>query len=281
MADEIVVSSTTSAAALAPAPRFAGQTYHAQSYYRSNLFTVETASCPLIQAALPLISLLTRLSTQIELADFEELHAELNHEINAFSCQLQDSHYPLELLIVSRYLLCVTFDYYISHLNMDAFIQWQKYLLVDSQQNIIALDQAADDFSHEQNFFKICESLIADPEEKEDVLELIYLCIIFGFKRIQQLSTTLHSQEPTYLDQLLDKLYQHIMKKRQNLPKLFDELPQQLSPYETIPKKLSIPRPLLITFTAVGAAITVYYFLLSHIFHLMMQPILQEMNLLN
>lgn len=258
-----------------------GQTFHSQSYYRSHFFSVNTASCPLIQAAMPLLIILARLAEEAQDLEPATLPEKLIHEINAFSSQVQTYAYPFETLVLSRYILAVSFDHFITSLDSNHAAIWQKFLLVDSLQ-AYHFNAMSDDthFSHTENMIKITEMVLSHPKEQEDVLELIFLCLVFGFDRNFVLGTLKHATETvTYTTHmLLEKIYPLLQKKRAHIPALLNQPSNSVPLLFSHQRKSIVSRAFVITFFATTGILISCYMLFNHVFHLVLQPLFQQLN---
>jgi len=262
----------------------AGQTYQSHSYYRSHFFSVNMASCPLMQAAMPLLIILSRLAEEAQTLAPSALQEKLIHEINAFSSQVQTYAYPFETLILSRYILAISFDHFITSLGIQSAEAWQEFLLVNMLQHDHFGGAAYDvNFSHIENIIKISEKLLEKPQEHDDLLELIFLCLTFGFEGDAILGVLLIDAEeiPYTAHMLIEKIYPILEKKRAQLPALLNQVTSSPITLVTRKKKNIIPRGFIITFCATAGALVGCYVLLNHIFHLVLQPLFQQLNSLS
>lgn len=145
-----------------------------RAYHRSKIFNTALGINPLIAAASPLFSLATNLSDIESPPDLLKLSYDLNHEIKAFENNARSQHFRSETILITRYLLCAYIDECIqqSPWGKKNKTAWEPHLL------LLFFHQEKDG---SERFFLILERLSADPEVHIDVLELIYLCLNFGY----------------------------------------------------------------------------------------------------
>jgi type VI secretion system protein ImpK len=276
MSDELYVPSVsakpvTVAATLPAARSYSGQTYASHSYYRSKLFTIETANNQLIAAAMPLVCLLARLHSVTTEPDLNKLNQQLIHEINAFCSLIQGYSYPFEILVVSRYILCVTFDEWIFASNWSYRQAWQKLNLVTALQSLPQMMEA-DNVTHTQNMILITEHLVKNPQEHLDILELIYLCLTHGFQDDRELGLDAATQQPLTVTDLKDCIFKAIQRPDLSVPALFMTGPQLLSsPQIDIVER--IPRPILYAGAGALGSVTTLYFLMNYLLKLLAAPL--------
>jgi type IV/VI secretion system ImpK/VasF family protein len=260
------------------APSFSGQTYQSHSYYRSHLFSVTHASSPLLQAALPLFNFLLRLQNSQALPPAQTLHEQIQHEIQAFSSQVQNVSYLFETLWLGRYLLCVTFDHYLLRSNAHFAHAWEKWRLVHHLQNP-GLHELAEHEVHLQKVNRICQSLLNNNEPQPDLIEFSYYCLRFGFDQQDELNFEENMPGIT-AGELSDLLYQCLIKLRPIEPQLF-QVPQTLLASDLlVPEKFHLPRSLMFSAGGVVAILGSCYLLFSYLFSLFSQPLLGQLQLL-
>lgn len=173
----------------------------APSYYRSKAFAASTGINQLITAADPLLTLATQLQKISMPADLNSLQSHLCHEMRAFENRAQNSGYHVQIIVAARYALCALIDELILHCSWGK--EWLNYKLVDyfhrDQENI-----------EKDRFFIILERSRNDVATHIDLLELIYLCLRFGYEGEYRLIERGHLT----LTHLVDNLYQDIRQQR-------------------------------------------------------------------
>lgn len=189
----------------------------ANSYYRSQLFTTFHSINPLIAAASPLLAIITKLGKQTSALQFSALHKSLVHEMKAFECQTQNHGYRANTILAARYILCAWADEIILNTQEEAAVEWQKQSLLRTFQR---------ESCGAERFFLILERSCEDPTLYIDLLELIYLCLRFGFQG--KFRNQAHGYEN--LDTITDTLYQCIRQERGEISKaLSDYQPNNLT----------------------------------------------------
>jgi type IV/VI secretion system ImpK/VasF family protein len=179
-------------------------------YFRSKLFITDAFTNPLVSAASPLISLLERVHIAGQLPEVEELQQHILHEFKAFFSKMHLQHYSEEFYILSNYLLCATTDELLGKTYTRLFGQNKTF------QAFTPISQ--DDIGPEENFFKIINHLLTDPESFLDIIELSYYCLLIGFEGKYHVE---HDGR-LILDNLIESLYQTIQRFRSNkIQKLF------------------------------------------------------------
>jgi type VI secretion system protein ImpK len=133
-----------------------------RGYYRSKIFNTTIGVNPLIAAASPLFSLAAFISENNTTVDAYTLYQDCQHEIKAFENSAKIQCYRSETILVTRFLLCAFLDE-----------------MTHSEYPLLKLFHQED--NGQEQFFLILERLIQDPEVHIDLLELIYLCLRFGF----------------------------------------------------------------------------------------------------
>jgi|GEM_PF-2070003 len=193
-------------AALAPV------TTQSTSYYRSQLYTEKTGVNPLVRAASPLLSLLSRLNTQqIHLTD--EFSGYLEHEFKAFLTLGSQQNYEKEVLQMAYHMLNAAFLEAEQHTGEEVIeiIPPSKYNKLD--------------------FFALIEQL---PETMPlDLLELGYLILSLGY-------TGKYRSQPegkSQLEALRKQLYQQIRDRRGEYSKILSLDEQQTATTTSLTKQ--------------------------------------------
>jgi len=171
-----------------------------QSYYRSKFFHINADINPLIGAASPLLSIMTRFEQLTTAPELVELHQDLSHEIKAFEHKAQSGSYRANTILAARYILCTAVDEALTTTPWGKE-GWKQYSLLNA-------------FQREQwggeRFFFILERSKEDPNLHIDLLELIYICLRLGYQgKFRQAD-----QDPQQLGDIADNLYQCIRHQR-------------------------------------------------------------------
>lgn len=199
----------------------------ANSYYRSQLFTTFHSINPLIAAASPLLSMINKSPKPNSASQYANLHKNLVHEIKAFECQTQNHGYRANTILAARYILCAWADEMLLNTQADTPDALQKYSLLQTFQR--------ESYGGER-FFLILERSCEDPVLYIDLLELIYLCLRFGFQG------KFRNQKNCYedLNTITDTLYHCIREQRGELSKALSDFQADNSPKSYVRRKLRL-----------------------------------------
>jgi type VI secretion system protein ImpK len=234
-----------------------------RSYYRSKVFNTSIGINPLIAAAAPLFSLATFLLENIAAIDTYTLFQDLQHEIKAFENNAKMQRYRSETILVTRYLLCAF---------MDEIILYSPFAKTNEFHQHSLLMFFHQETEGSERFFVILERLSNDPELHIDLLELIYLCLNFGY-----LGKYRHEQNgKEIIDQITKRLFECIRLQREELKKELHIAP----PHEDRPyiKKIHLPLWLIISFTF--AVLLTIYSSFSYMLGNNAETLYQEVNAL-
>jgi type VI secretion system protein ImpK len=171
-------------------------------YYRSRILNTNNNSNQLIAAAAPLFALLEKI-TKIRSANRQQLLQDLIHEVKAFENKAQISGLPSNFITAARYALCGLLDETITRTNWGKTNNWQNESLLFSLQK---------DAHNDNYFFEILERMLQNPAANIDLLELLYLCLSFGYAGKYQNSSNKHEE----LGAVIDRLYDQIRLVRDN-----------------------------------------------------------------
>ncbi len=142
------------------------------SYYRTKAFSSTIGINNIINAADPLLTLVTKLRRINVPADAAGLHQNICHEIKAFENKVQNFGYRPQLILAARYVLCALLDELIA-ITLWPDLDWKKYSLVEFFHK---------DLWDSDHFFLILDRSLQDPETNIDLMELIYLCLKLGYE---------------------------------------------------------------------------------------------------
>lgn len=169
--------------------------------HRSKLFTVSHSVNPLVAAAAPLHTLVTRILYQLHPMDKAETIECLSYEIKTFEQQSQRQHYPLKTILAARYLLCVWIDEVLMESPWGRRKHWQANTLSQHSQG---------DIKSDVDFFMILKRTMQEPNVHIDLLEMMYLFLALGYEGKYRHKERGH----VVLSGMLDSLYKCISYHR-------------------------------------------------------------------
>lgn len=167
---------------------------------------------PIVDAAGYLFSLLGNIKQLFSYKHIGKLQKELLQEVSHFQDAIKTLNYNSEYVLVCRYILCATFDDIISSTN------WGRLAGADAFSLLTALQQ---DPHHHDKFFNILERTLKEPALYIDLMELIYICLSFGYKGQYRATEHHHFQ----LEQITHQLYKHIRAYRGGFSKSLSPTP--------------------------------------------------------
>jgi len=128
---------------------------------------------PLVAAANPLLNLIGPLRASAHHPNPTALRERLAQQIREFEARAKSAGVPQEKIIAARYALCTVIDESAGSTPWGASGAW-------AQQGLLAL------FHHEteggEKFFQLLGRISESPGENFDLLELMYVCLHFGFE---------------------------------------------------------------------------------------------------
>jgi type VI secretion system protein ImpK len=148
--------------------------YHHNQLKRLSLgnYSARYGQSYLLQVASPLLDFACRFDNIKFSLDKATLQEILQSEIDHFCQQVQQHGYSAEQILIARSCMCALLDESIQHSKQSACANWYDYL-----QNYYA------NSSQEVGcFFLILERLLIQPKNHLDNLELMYLCLSFGYQ---------------------------------------------------------------------------------------------------
>ena len=128
---------------------------------------------PLLAAAGTLLVLGARLKGSVTQADMATLRHQASEELSRFVGSARSAGVAPEIVDVASYVLCTFFDTSVMRTPWGARGEWGKHSL------LVAFHREA---VGGENFFRIAERALADPERNLDLLELLYSCIALGYE---------------------------------------------------------------------------------------------------
>jgi type VI secretion system protein ImpK len=139
----------------------------------AEILDVQSGLNPLVDAAQPILALVSRLATMISHDDLDGLRRRLAGEFAAFDKRAEAAGVRTEIRRASHYALCATVD------DVAANTPW-------GGQNVWASQSMArtfhNDVSGGERFFHLLGHFERDPEAYGDAIELFYLCLSLGFQ---------------------------------------------------------------------------------------------------
>ena len=128
---------------------------------------------PLEAAAAPLLGLITRLKNTSSHPDPERLRQRMIEEIKAFTANARNQSVHEKTVFRARYVLCTTLDEVVLNTPWGRASQWSENSLLITFHN---------ETWGGEKFFELLDILVSDPRKNLHLLELMYLCLAFGFQ---------------------------------------------------------------------------------------------------
>jgi type VI secretion system protein ImpK len=127
----------------------------------------------LVAAANPLLALAIQLRSSPTVGDLERLRDTLTRSVREFESTARAHSIRSEVVVAARYCLCTFLDEVIATTPWGAGGTWaNKSLLVTFHNEV----------SGGEKFFALLNRVSDDPRSNVDLLELMYLCLAFGFQ---------------------------------------------------------------------------------------------------
>jgi type VI secretion system protein ImpK len=156
---------------------------------------------PLLAAANPLLSLAVQLRSTPALGDLERLRETLVRGIHEFESNARGKAVRSEIVVAARYCLCTFLDEVIATTPWGAAGAWASKSLLITFHN--------ESWGGEK-FFALLKRVSEDAASNIDLLELMYMCLAFGFQGKYRVLDGGRSQ----LEELRDRLYVTIRARR-------------------------------------------------------------------
>lgn len=128
---------------------------------------------PLEAAAEPLLSLIMRLKNTVAHPEPERLRQRMMDEMQTFSTAARNAGLDEKTVFRARYVLCTTLDEVVLNTPWGRASDWSENSLLITFHN---------ETWGGEKVFELLDALIQDPRKNLDLLELIYLCLAFGFQ---------------------------------------------------------------------------------------------------
>jgi len=185
-------------------PKPASETISVQpfsSQARPQQLDLQTGSNPLVNSALPLLSLVNQLRQSSSHSDVAGLRNQIINEVKAFETNALQQGCSTEQTQAARYALCSLLDEAILNTPWGCNSIW-------TTQNLLVT------FHKEswggEKFFQVLSNLIAQPGIYLHLLELFYFCLCLGFEGKYKIM----EQGSTKLETVRENLYQVIRRQK-------------------------------------------------------------------
>ena len=156
---------------------------------------------PLVQAATTLLVLAGQLRGTLAGPDAAAIRRHVFDEIRRFEERARVSGVPTEVVRAARYALCATLDEAVLSTPWGSQSEWAQQTL------LVALHREA---WGGEKFFEMLERISQDPARHIDLMELLYLCLAFGFAGKYQVIDRGHAR----LAEVQQALYRTIRAQR-------------------------------------------------------------------
>ena len=128
---------------------------------------------PLVAAANPLLNVIPPLRASMEHPNPSALRESLARGIREFEARARTVGIPTEKIIAARYALCTLIDENAANTPWGASGAW-------AQHGLLALFHGETEGG--EKFFQVLARLAENPQANLDILELMYICLHFGFE---------------------------------------------------------------------------------------------------
>jgi len=128
---------------------------------------------PLLAAANRLLNVLPQLRSSVQHPNPTALRDSLAQGIRQFEAQARSAGVPTEKVVAARYALCTLIDETATSTPLGASGAW-------AHQGLLALFHG--EVGGGEKFFQLMARLAENPQVNLDVLELMYVCLEFGFE---------------------------------------------------------------------------------------------------
>jgi type VI secretion system protein ImpK len=155
---------------------------------------------PLVRAASPLLLLAGQLRGSVTPMDVEGLRHLALEEIRRFEEHARAAGTANEIIMAARYALCASLDESVLSTPWGAQSDWAQHPL------LIALHREA---WGGEKFFEMLDRVSQDPARYLDLMELLYLCLAFGFGGKYQVHERGHERLATIQQDLYRKIRNH------------------------------------------------------------------------
>lgn len=165
----------------------------------------------LVDAATPLLNLASQLRNTVTQDNVLGLRDELIQQLRLFEDKARTVGSSQETVLTARYLLCTAIDESVLGTPWGSESDWASQSLLSTFHN---------ETWGGEKFFQVMDNMMNEPSRNLEILELIYICLAFGFKGKYGISDRGNSQ----LLEIQDNLYRTIVMQR-------GEFERELSPH--------------------------------------------------
>ena len=155
---------------------------------------------PLVRAASPLVLLAGQLRGSVTPMDVEGLRHLALEEIRRFEEHSRAAGIQNEIIMAARYALCASLDEAVLSTPWGAQSDWAQHPL------LVALHREA---WGGEKFFDMLDRVSQDPVRYVDLMELLYLCLAFGFGGKYQVQERGHERLASIQQELYRKIRHH------------------------------------------------------------------------
>ena len=217
---------------------------------------------PLEAAAMPLLSLIMRLKNTATHPDPERLRRKMIEEIKNFALAARDRSVDEKVVFRARYVLCTTLDEVVLNTPWGRASEWSENSLLITFHN---------ETWGGEKFFELLDALLPDPRKNLHLLELMYLCLSFGFQGRYRLLDNGRSR----LEEQRERTYNAIRTAR-------GEFERELSPHWRGIANLRNPLihyvPLWVVAAVAAALLLLGYLLFSWLLNNASDPVLTALS---
>jgi len=139
----------------------------------SEATAVSSGLNPLVAAANRLLDVLPQLRSSVQHPNPTGLRDSLAQGVRQFEAQARAAGVPTEKIVAARYALCTLIDETATSTPLGASGAW-------AQQGLLALFHG--ETGGGEKFFQLMARLAENPQANIDLLELMYICLEFGFE---------------------------------------------------------------------------------------------------
>jgi type VI secretion system protein ImpK len=139
----------------------------------SEATAVSSGLNPLLAAANRLLNVLPQLRSSVQHPNPTALRDSLAQGVRQFEAQARAAGVPTEKVVAARYALCTLIDETATSTPLGASGAW-------AQQGLLALFHG--ETGGGEKFFQLLARLAENPQANIDLLELMYVCLEFGFE---------------------------------------------------------------------------------------------------
>lgn len=156
---------------------------------------------PLLDTASSLLMVAAQQRQTLSQTNVNGLRDQMIRQLRMFEDQARSRGIDQETILTSRYLLCTILDESVLSTPWGSESDWSSQSLLSTFHN--------ENWGGEK-FFQILDHLIQQPSQNLDILELVYICLSFGFQGKYSVS----DRGISSLQEIQDKLYRTLAMQR-------------------------------------------------------------------